>query len=284
MADRVHPNTSPPSNDSKTTSSEKTTPMADRVHPKTTSSEKPATKEAPSAPKEAPPLGAYVVQLPKEQVYRYPPPENAVRFANYTRRKNRRCRCCCCLCWFIGIIVALAVLLAIAAGVFYLVFRPEAPNYSIKRVSVKGMNLTSQSPISPEFDVSVNADNGNRKIGIYYNKDSTVELFYRDVNLCNGAIPTFYQPSNNVTVFQTVLKGKGVMVAGSDRKALLNAVKKQSVPLTLKLRVPVKFKVGSVKTWTFNVKVHCVVTVDELTEKAEIVNRDCSYGLDVWKW
>ncbi|XP_050879821.1 NDR1/HIN1-like protein 13 [Lathyrus oleraceus] len=266
MADRVHP-TSPLSNDSQTTSAEKT-----------------ATKAAPSASKAAPPAGTYVIQLPKDQVYRYPPPENARRYANFTRRKSSRCRCCCCLCWFIGVIVTLSVLLAIAAGVFYLVIRPEVPKYSIGRVSVKGMNLTSQSPISPEFDVTVNANNGNRKIGIYYEKDSTGELFYRDVKLCNGALPAFYQPSNNVTVFQTVLKGNNVEVVGSDRKALLKAVKIQSVPLTLKLRVPVKFKVGSVKTWAFNVKVHCVVTVNQLTAQAKIVNRDCGYGLDIWKW
>ncbi|XP_058759407.1 NDR1/HIN1-like protein 13 [Vicia villosa] len=139
------------------------------------------------------------------------------------------------------------------------------------------MNLTSQSLISPKFDVSVSADNGNRKIEIYYNNDSTVELFYKNVNLCNGAIPTFYQLSNNVTV----LKRNRVMVAGSNRKALLNAVKKQSLSLTLKLRAPMKFKIVIVKTSTFNVKVHCVVTVAELTEKAKIVNRDCSYGLDI---
>ncbi|CAI8597724.1 unnamed protein product [Vicia faba] len=273
MADRVHPNASPLSNGSPTPSSEKTP-----------ASVPPAPKAAPSATKAPPPAGTYVIQVQKDQVYRYPPPENARRFDNYTRRKSSRCRCCRCFCWFIGVILTLAVLLAIGAGVFYLVIRPEAPKYSINRVSVQGMNLTTRSPISPEFDVSVNADNGNRKIGIYYNKDSTVELFYRGVKLCNGALPAFYQPSNNVTVFETVLKGNNVEVAGSDRNALLNAVKKQSVPLTLKLRVPVKFKAGSVKTWAFHVKVQCVVTVDRLTAKAKIVSRDCSYGLDLWNW
>lgn len=177
------------------------------------------------------------------------------------------------------------MLLGIAAGVFYLIFRPEAPNYAIDRVAVKGMNLTSPTSaaaISPEFDVGVRADNGNDKIGIYYEKGSTVEMFFRDARLCNGALPAFYQPSNNVTVFQTVLRGNGVELAGSDWTALVKAVAKRSVPLTLKLRAPVKIKVGSVKTWKITVKVDCDVTVDQLTAQARIVNKDCSYGLDLW--
>ncbi|KAK2358789.1 NDR1/HIN1 protein [Trifolium repens] len=97
MADRVHPNTIPVSGDSQTTSSQK-----------------PAlpSNAAPSPP------GTYVIQVPKDQTYRFPPPENARRYANYTRRKTRRNRCCCCLCWLISILFILVVLVAIAAGVF----------------------------------------------------------------------------------------------------------------------------------------------------------------------
>ncbi|KAJ1394334.1 Late embryogenesis abundant protein [Sesbania bispinosa] len=266
MADRVHPHASPPVSG----------------EPQTTPSQKGAVATNTAPP---PPAGTYVIQIPKDQVYRVPPPENARRYANYTSRKTRRCSCCCCLCWFIGFILILAVLLAIAAGVFYLVFRPKAPDYAIERVAVKGMNLTSLSSaaaISPEFDVDVRADNGNDKIGIYYEKGSSVEMFYRDARLCDGALPAFYQPSNNVTVFQTVLKGNGIELTRSDLTALMNAVAKRSVPLTLKLRAPVKIKVGSVKTWKITVKVDCDVTVDQLTAKARIVNKDCSYGVDLW--
>ncbi|MCI74803.1 late embryogenesis abundant protein, partial [Trifolium medium] len=77
---------------------------------------------------------------------------------------------------------------------------------------------------SPEFDISIKADNGNEKIGIYYDTDSSVEIFYRDVSLCNGTLPVFYQPPHNVTVFQTVLKGNGIELARSDRRALVKAV------------------------------------------------------------
>ncbi|KAI4308296.1 hypothetical protein L6164_031385 [Bauhinia variegata] len=272
MADRVHPHSSPPvSGEVKTTSS--------------SGSELPRKPTPPSPEKPVPPPGTYVVQIPKDQVYRFPPPENARRYNQYTRRKQRRSGCCCCLCWLLGLIFVLIVLLGIAAGVLYLVFRPEAPDYTVNRIAVKGINITSASlsaAISPEFDVAVRANNPNDKIGIYYEKDSSVEIYYNVVRLCKGALPAFYQPSNNVTVFETALKGSGIELSSTDIKALVNAQNQGKVTLNLKIRAPVKIKVGSVKTWKITVKVDCDVTVDKLTVQAKIVSKKCDYGVDIW--
>ncbi|KAJ1381546.1 Late embryogenesis abundant protein [Sesbania bispinosa] len=273
MADRVHPRDSPPvSGEYQSTSSQEAA-----VAPK--------PPQPPPSEKPIPPPGAYVIKIPKDQVYRVPPPENARRYDRYTRRKNRQCRCCCCFCWLIGLIFVLLVLLGIAAGILYLVFRPKAPNYSIDGIAIKGINVTSPSStaaISPEFDVTVRADNPNKKIGIRYETDSSAEIFYNDVRLCNGALPAFYQPSNNVTVFETVLRGNGIQLRSEDRRALLEAQTKREVPLTVKLRAPVKIKVGSVKTWKITVKVDCDVTVDKLTAQAKIVSRHCNYRVNLW--
>ncbi|CAI8597723.1 unnamed protein product [Vicia faba] len=224
-----------------------------------------------------PALASNTVPLP---VYGYPSPANAFPYANNNQRKNSWCGRCCCLWWFIGIILTLAVLFVIAVVAFCLITRPELPYFAIDSIAVNGMNLTSSSVISPAVDVFIRADNGNNKIGIYYEKHSTAEIFYRDVCLCNGALPAFYQPTNNVTVFQTVLKGNGTKLAERDRRALVNAVAKWSVPLTLKMRAPVKVKVGLVRTWKIGDFVFdCDVIVDQLTAQAKIVDTDCSYGL-----
>ncbi|KAK7320498.1 hypothetical protein VNO77_30026 [Canavalia gladiata] len=273
MADRVHPQDSPPvSGESQTTSSQQ--PAIVQNPPPQPLSEKPV-----------PPPGTYVIRIPKDQVYRVPPPENAHRQDQFIRRKHRRSRCCCCFCWLIGFIFILIVLLGIAAGVLYLVFRPEAPKYTIDGIAIRGMNVTSPSSaeeVSPEFDVTVKADNPNDKIGIRYETDSSAEIFYNDVRLCNGALPAFYQPSNNVTVFKTVLRGNGIKLRSGDRSALLEAQTKRKVPLTVSLRAPVKIKVGSVQTWKITVKVDCDVTVNELTAQAKIVSKHCNYNVDLW--
>ncbi|OAY37586.1 NDR1/HIN1-like protein 13 [Manihot esculenta] len=273
MADRVHPRDSPPSS-----SEFKPAPVSSPDN-----LQLPMKPPAPLPEKPVPPPpGTYVVQIPKDQIYRLPPPENAKRYKKLSGQKPRRSSCCCCFCWFLGLLVVLILLAGIAAGVFYLVFRPEAPKYSIDSISIKGFNLSSSAPFSPEFDVTVRADNPNDKIGIDYRTGSSVNVYYNDVRLCNGKLPAFYQPSNNVTVFVTALKGSGIELTSAVHKALVNGENKGKLPFNLKLRAPVRIKVGSVKTWTITVKVNCDVTVDKLTSKAKIVSKDCDYGVDLW--
>ncbi|XVF20199.1 hypothetical protein REPUB_Repub11eG0177200 [Reevesia pubescens] len=260
--------------------------MAERVHPgdsPPTTNEHSTLKLAPPSPdKPIPQPGTYVIQIPKDQIYRVPPPDNARRYAHLSKRKPRRstCRSCCC-CLLITILVLLLAV-AIAAAVVYFVFKPESPNYSVENVAIKGFNLTSSSLLSPEFDVTVRAHNPNDKIGIYYEKGSSVQVYYDDVNLCNGVIPAFYQPTNNVTVFKTALKGSGIELTNAALRALSDEQTKGTVPFSLKLRAPVKIKVGSIKTWKITVKVTCKITVDKLTAASKIVSKDCDYGVDLW--
>ena len=152
----------------------------------------------------------------------------------------------------------------------------------MESVAIKGFDLTSSSPLSPAFDVTVRAHNPNDKIGIYYEKGSSVKVYYEDVNLCNGALPAFYQPTNIVTVFKTALKGSGIELTNAALRALSDEQNKGTVPFTLKLRAPVKIKVGSIKTWKITVKVTCKITVDKLTAASKIVSKDCDYGVDLW--
>lgn len=273
--------------------------MADRVHPRgdspqpansaatspNNSSELPKQPPQPPAPeKPVPTPGTYVIQIPKDQVYRVPPPENARRYQQFSGRKSgRNSCCCCCLCWLLVLAVSLVVLVGIAAGILYLVYRPESPNYSVEDVAVAGINVTSPTAvISPRIDVAVRAENPNDKIGIYYERDSSVRVYYSGVKLCDGVLPAFYQPSNNVTVFKMALTGSGIELTESLLAALRGAQTQGKVPLELKLRAPVKIKIGSVKTWTITVKVNCDVTVDKLTADAKIVSKDCDYGVDLW--
>ncbi|XP_022988187.1 NDR1/HIN1-like protein 13 [Cucurbita maxima] len=264
--------------------------MADRVHP--AESPRPSTSSAvsdskppsPSADKPSPAPGTYVIQLPKDQIYRVPPPENAHRFELYTRRKNRRSRCCFCLCWLLGILAVLIVLLGIAVAIFYLVVRPKSPNYSIDAIAIRGLNSTasSSSRISPVFDVAVRADNPNKKIGIYYQTGSSVQIYFSDEKLSDGVLPAFFQPAKNVTVFQSSVRGSGVNLSSQASKALIDSQKRRAVPFKVEIRAPIKLKIGSVKTWKIRVKVTCDVTVDQLAAAEKIVSKNCDYNVKLW--
>lgn len=229
-----------------------------------------------------PPPGTYVIQLPKEQIFNFPPPENQKKYRSLSNNKPRRNSCRVCLCYTISLLFIFVIALAIATGVIYLVFKPEAPSYSVSEIAIRGMNVTSLATISPQFDVSVRADNKNKKIGIYYQTGSEVEVSYGDVILSNGVLPVFYQPSKNVTVFNTVLKGSNVVLANAVRAKLGNEQKQGNVPFRLKVKAPVKLKVGAVKTWEINIKVKCDISVDAVNEKSRIISRDCDYSVELW--
>ncbi|KAF7831519.1 NDR1/HIN1-like protein 13 [Senna tora] len=285
MATRVHPHASSPPHSGKPelkTTSSPSEPTSEPTPPETTSSpSEPTSEPTPPAPAKPTP-GTYIVKVPKDLVYRVPPPENSRRYDRYTRRKNRRSWCRCCFCWFVGLVFLFIVLFGIVAGVLYLVFRPEAPDFAVDRISVRGMDLASASVMSPEFDVAVRVNNPNDKIGIFYERDGSVEIYYNeDVRLSNGTLPAFYQPSNNVTVIQTALKGSSVVLSSADREALVDQQTEGKVPLKMKLTAFVKIEVGSVKTWGITIKINCGVTLDKLTEQAKIVSKDCGYGLEL---
>nr|GMD73656.1 protein YLS9-like [Ipomoea batatas] len=270
MADRVHANNSPPS-------SENSGRVAEQ------NAQQPGKPQLPvSAKPVPPPPGTYVIQVPKDQIYRYPPPENSRRLKSFSRRKSRRGCCCRCLCYTLCLLVVLIVAVAVAAGVFYLVFRPESPNYTVSDVAIKGLNLTSRSAVSPEFDVIVRAENPNDKIGIYYRKGSSVRVFYSGIELSHGELPAFFQPSNNVTDFHTALKGSGVLLGNTVRSSLVRQQRQRKVTFKLDVEAPVKIKVGAVKTWEITVKVKCDVTVDALNEKSNVVSKDCNYSVKLW--
>lgn len=109
-----------------------------------------------------------------------------------------------------------------------------------------------------------------------------MDVFYGDVHLCNGALPVFYQPANNVTLVKTALTGSGIQLNSGARKEMRNELSKKTVPFKVRIKAPVKIKVGSVKTWTITVKVNCDVTVDKLTAPSRIVSRKCSHDVDLW--
>ncbi|XP_068661686.1 NDR1/HIN1-like protein 13 [Aristolochia californica] len=282
MADRVHPRTdSPPVT---------VTATATSGHPpEPAKSDVGGANPVPSfAPKPQPPPGTYVVQVPKDQIYRVPTPGNAHKYRNAARRKNRGCcGCCCCMTYILSFLFILVIILGIVAAVFYLTVRPKAPKYSVDSISITGFNLSASNlslSLSPEFDVTVRAENPNKGIGIYYGKKSSVTVSHSDVQLCNGVLPSFYQGTRNVTIFTTVLKGSSLRLSDTVHDALISQQRKGQIPMKLDLKVPVKVKVWGIKSWSVDVNVNCDVTVNKLARDSRVISRDCHVDVDPWWW
>ncbi|KAF8751283.1 hypothetical protein HU200_012160 [Digitaria exilis] len=250
-------------------------------------------KPVPSPPQQQPPPpppGTYVVQVPKDKVFRVPPPENARLFEHYTRRAKRRRGCSCvrvCTCVLAGLLT-LAVLLAALAGVMYLVFMPKRPAYTVQALAVSGLagvGNASSSAFSPEFDATVRADNPNGKIGVSYDGDkSRVSVSYGGVPLAAGEWPAFYQGPRNVTVFAARAKGSGIRLSRSLRGQMAAAERLRSVPFDVDVEVPVRLQLGKVKTWAVTARARCTVAVDGLAAGAKVVSRACDVKVGFLSW
>ncbi|KAJ4819898.1 hypothetical protein LUZ62_032464 [Rhynchospora pubera] len=235
--------------------------------------------EMPRQPDPKPPKH-HVVQIPKDQVFRTPPPENArlqkIYAARAARKRNRNCFCF--FKYLLSTILTIVLVVAIVAVVFFLFYKPKIPKYTLSSMTVKNFNVSAPNTLtfSPDFEAIVTADNPNSKISIYYEDNSDITVSYKDVNLANGAWPKFHQPEKNVTELVVSVKGSGIRLSESLHDDILQNEKNGAVPLNLDMKVPVKIKAGAISTWTFNVLVSCDVTLDKLAAGSTIVDKSCS--------
>ncbi|KAJ3668996.1 hypothetical protein LUZ60_010946 [Juncus effusus] len=221
----------------------------------------------------------HVVQIPKDQVFKTPPPENARLQKIYAARmKNKRNRSCFCIFRYLcSVILILVLVIAIAAGVFYLIYKPTIPKYTLSNLTVKNMNLSSSNTFtfSPEFDATVTAENSNSKIGIDYKGGSDINVYYDNVKFADGSWPEFYQPAKNVTVLVLPIKGSGIKLSVPMRDKMVSDEKNGNVPLNLNMKVPVRIKVAQFSTWTINVFVSCDVSLNTFGAGSKLVSKTC---------
>jgi hypothetical protein len=291
MADRVHPMPSP--------SSPPLPPPPGRRRPDAAADA--ATETTPlhpsffhDIPLSPSPAGTYIVQVPKDQVLREPPPDRARRYkklAGQPARRRRLRRACCLSC-----AALLAILLAAAAfaGAVCLAFRPRAPSFSVpSALAIRGLaNATATAtgaaaPLSPALDAAVRADNGrNGKVGVEYRAGGAVAVSYAGQRLAAGPWPAFRQAPRNVTVVAAAMRGQGVRLTDARRRQLAADRAAGAVPLTLEARVPVRLRFGKVlRTWTVHVRARCEVAVDRLDGDATAVNRGCRVRVKpLWWW
>ncbi|PON78230.1 Late embryogenesis abundant (LEA) hydroxyproline-rich glycoprotein family [Parasponia andersonii] len=185
----------------------------------------------------------------------------------------------CFLYCFIFLLVFLLVLLT-----FYLhtMYKPQIPTYGIDDLSVKTFNVMKDLSLSAEFDIVVRATNPNEHIGLAYGKDSSVIVMYSDSELCSGKLPAFHQPVVNATLMNVVLKGHTKYGSGL-QEALTENRRNKSIPLLVRLEVPLSVVLGSLPLRKIVMFVRCSLEVDSLQpgKKTKILYSDYSYDVRI---
>ncbi|KAK1694986.1 hypothetical protein QYE76_011683 [Lolium multiflorum] len=195
--------------------------------------------------------------------------------------KHRRGCCCRILCCTITTLILLTILAAATLGALYLAFQPKAPRYSVDRLSVSQFQVDPSLTASARFDVTVTAANPNARIGIFYERGSSLGVWYQTHRLARGGLPAFYQGHRNTTVLGVVVAGQAQL--GSEVVAALrDAQQTGAVPLVFRADVPVRVELGALKLWTVTSRVRCDLVVDSLLNagsQIKIKASNCKFSL-----
>ncbi|KAK3184188.1 hypothetical protein Dsin_031474 [Dipteronia sinensis] len=186
-----------------------------------------------------------------------------------------KCICCCYCCLFFFIFFV-----TIFAYILYALYKPQVPNYYVKKFEVTSFDVLSDFSINAEFLVTVEAENRNERIGFIYGKDSAASILYRDKTLCAGKLPAFEQPEKNVTMIKVVLKGKREFGPGLLEK-LTADIKAGKVPLLVAVKAPITIVIEKWPLRQVLVKLNCSLVVDNLTTDNKIKILSTKYDYQI---
>lgn len=206
----------------------------------------------------------------------YPPFRRTIPVTHSKPPKKRRSCLRRCLCWTFLFILILTVAIAATAGILYLVFRPKLPKYSVSKLQVTQFNLSDDQSLSAALDVTITARNPNKKIGIYYEGGSRISVLYSGTKLCEGALPKFYQGHRNTTELVVPLAGRTENATTLIEEVQTELNNTGYVPLNLRVRQPVRVKLGKLKLFKIKFRVRCSLTVDSLSPNNDIRIRSSS--------
>ncbi|XP_041006748.1 NDR1/HIN1-like protein 13 [Juglans microcarpa x Juglans regia] len=219
----------------------------------------------------------YVIQIPKNQIYRIPPPENAIIAEHYrTPDKNNKNKVCCSSLWIIGVILVAAILIGLALVVLYFMFSPKVPIFSIAHVLAK--NNTHSSPhkhSGPRYEISMDVKNPNQFMAISYKHRGVATLSFKGKKIAKGEFPTWYQGENSSKRIKLFLQGANAAVPYEIGKTMNGKKSKALVSLALDVKVPVKVKFGAIKTWSMDTNVACKLKVSTLGVGSRILSQEC---------
>ncbi|XP_027095018.1 NDR1/HIN1-like protein 13 [Coffea arabica] len=213
--------------------------------------------------------GTYIVQVPKDQVFRVPSPQNAAHLGRQddSRRPQKgRGSCCCSRCMCLCSLVAVIVLIIAIIGVIINIFVGfDDPSFQIER-------LMYNKPHS-EFDIRLKVGNPNKHKSISYDQDSNVSLSFKQKKIAHGKFQNFDQDPGNSTAIPIVLHGSKLP---AEIETSMNSKKsKIRIPLFLSIDLGLELKVGAFHVQSKRIQVSCSLTVDKLEKNTHIWAQDC---------
>ncbi|KAF2284053.1 hypothetical protein GH714_018727 [Hevea brasiliensis] len=182
----------------------------------------------------------YIVQIPKEQIFSVPLPENAITAERYrnpeTKESSHRNRLVC----VIITLLVVAAIVGLIAGVVHNVFNLETPAFSVVHVRVKNPPSSSHKT---SFEITLKAKNRNERTESIYSSDGEITLLYNGHKIGSGKSPEFDQAADSSKKIGLELRSSKGALPEEIERSIRDKMGKRHVSLVLKMNnVPVKMK------------------------------------------
>ncbi|KAK9096684.1 hypothetical protein Sjap_022181 [Stephania japonica] len=149
----------------------------------------------------------YIVQVPKDQVYRVPPPENALIAERCRTNPNKSRKPLSSLCKFFVVLAIFIAAVIIIILVFYLALTAKDPTFRVEHIVTKSIRKTSPNPSHGHIPgdmfhvyVSLRSKNPNHHMSINYDEGREGWLTFRKRKIAKGESKTLHQASNDSAV------------------------------------------------------------------------------------
>ncbi|KAK4417214.1 NDR1/HIN1-like protein 13 [Sesamum alatum] len=239
-------------------------------------------KDKPPHPPQpaAPSLATYVVvQIPRDQIYRVPPPEHARIIEDHKRNSSsKKNGGRSTVCRILIPIVVVAVIITVAVYALRVtLYDAKSPVFTVAGIQAKNLEASARRPAL--YDVTLSANNPNTRMTISYQVGGKVGMLaLKNQEIGRGGIqPKVTQESGVSTVdVHVVFSGKGVDLAADTKKKLKDGTSVKS--MVLHVMVPVE-----ITSWMRNERKDLNVTCEfkvqnSLTSKAKITSQKCNTG------
>ncbi|XP_061344094.1 NDR1/HIN1-like protein 13 [Gastrolobium bilobum] len=213
----------------------------------------------------------YIIQFPKDQVYRVPPRENALIMERYrkppdVKRSNGSCCCGSRLLLTIALIlVSIIAILGITFAILFFIFNPTAPSFSVTDVVVVKPGPGNRNP-RPQYQIGLRARNPNERLGIEYEK-AEVSLLFEEKKVATGMFPMLEQGRDSSKQVKVELTGSN----GPLPKEKANT----RVALDLDMKLGMRIEAAGLKSWVMKSHVMCKVEVNSLVNNTRVLSQEC---------
>ncbi|ONK74018.1 uncharacterized protein A4U43_C03F1950 [Asparagus officinalis] len=218
----------------------------------------------------------YVVQVPKDQIFRVPPPENARIIEEYHNKmktsKNRPYDCSCVALVFM-VLLGTAFLCLSGVLIFYYVANPGVPHLNVDHVA-----LVDPSSAKPKFDITIKAQNPSATMDFRHLSGGKVDLFNNGKHIASDIPPDFDVGHKDTTEIKLSLlssKAKLPKEFNSTAKGSKNAL----VPLSLSAEFPVKLGFGILRMRKKKLAVNCDFKVSKTAKGLNVASQNCNVNI-----